>query len=86
MACKMLSVWFFVFGLFTIAASAVRAESPPDDSDHDGMPDRWEVKHGFSPKDATDGPEDADEDEYTNVEEFLNGTNPAKQDAARGKS
>jgi pectate lyase len=43
------------------------------DSDHDGMPDEWEIKNGFNPKKASDGNEDADGDGYTNVEEYLNG-------------
>jgi len=56
-----------------------RAEPPPD-SDHDAMPDAWEKKHGFNPKDPKDGPEDRDGDGYTNVEEFLNRTDPGKPD------
>jgi len=45
------------------------------DSDHDGMPDVWEIKHGFNPKRYSDGTEDADNDGYTNIEEYLNGIN-----------
>jgi hypothetical protein len=37
------------------------------------MPDVWEDSHGFNQLDASDGPEDADGDGYTNVEEYLNG-------------
>jgi hypothetical protein len=48
----------------------------PADTDGDGMPDEWEAKHHLNPKDAKDGALDADGDGYTNVEEFLNGTNP----------
>jgi hypothetical protein len=48
------------------------------DSDHDGMPDAWEVKYNLDPKDAADGARDADGDGYTNVEEYLNGTNPGE--------
>jgi hypothetical protein len=36
------------------------------------MADQWETRHGFAPESPTDGPEDADGDGYTNVEEFLN--------------
>lgn len=51
--------------------------TPPADSDHDGMPDTWETSHGLDPNDPTDGPKDSDGDGYTNLEEFLNGTNPS---------
>lgn len=48
----------------------------PVDSDADGMPDEWESKHGFNPSDPSDGPGDADQDGYTNIEEYLNNTDP----------
>lgn len=48
----------------------------PVDSDSDGMPDAWENENGLTAEDASDGSSDADGDGYTNVEEFLNGTDP----------
>ena len=54
--------------------------APPADTDRDGMPDAWEKKHGFDPNDPADGPKDRDGDGYTNVEEYLNLTDPAKAD------
>jgi pectate lyase len=48
----------------------------PADTDRDGMPDAWEKTHKLNPADPADGPADADKDGYTNLEEFLNGTNP----------
>jgi hypothetical protein len=51
------------------------AGTPCDDSDHDGMPDAWEQANGFNPN-VADGTGDLDGDGYTNLEEFLNGTNP----------
>jgi hypothetical protein len=48
----------------------------PADGDHDGMPDEWEATHALDAGDADDGATDADGDGYTNVEEWLNGTNP----------
>ncbi|UCE87085.1 MAG: pectate lyase [Deltaproteobacteria bacterium] len=50
----------------------LEAGTPCDDSDHDGMPDAFEILHRFDPQDPSDGPLDADGDGYTNVEEFLN--------------
>ncbi len=48
------------------------------DSDHDGMPDDWEKKFGLDAGNPSDGSQDADGDGYTNVEEWLNGTDPQK--------
>lgn len=42
------------------------------DTDHDGMPDEWERKHRFDPKDASDGAKDRDGDGFTNLEDWLN--------------
>ncbi len=44
---------------------------PPIDSDHDGMPDDWELKMELDPGDASDGNDDLDGDGYTNIEEYL---------------
>ena len=41
------------------------------DSDHDGMPDDWEIEMNLDPNDASDGTEDFDLDGYTNLEEYL---------------
>ena len=54
----------------------LKSAPAPADSDHDGMPDPWETSHGFDPRDASDGRADRDRDGYTNLEEFLNGTDP----------
>jgi pectate lyase len=52
------------------------AAPAPADADQDGMPDAWEAKHGLNPKDAGDAALDSDQDGYTNLEEFLNATDP----------
>ena len=44
------------------------------DSDHDGMPDEWENLHGLNPNDSSDNIQDSNNDGYTNIEEYLNGT------------
>jgi pectate lyase len=51
--------------------------TPCADSDHDGMPDAWEIAHGLNPKDPSDGPKQ-NRDGYTNLEHFLNGGSPAR--------
>jgi pectate lyase len=43
----------------------------PLDTDGDGMPDAWEIKHGLSPKTASNNA-DFDGDGSTNLEEYLN--------------
>lgn len=48
----------------------------PDDSDHDGLPDSWERKHGLNPNsppgDDSDSNGDPDGDGFTNLEDYLN--------------
>jgi hypothetical protein len=56
----------------------LEAGTPAPDTDHDGMPDDWEKSHGLDPANIADGSADADKDGYTNVEEFLNHTDPSK--------
>jgi len=53
---------------------------PPVDTDHDGIPDEWEINSGLNPKDPSDANQDADGDGYTNIEEFFNGTDPQQKD------
>jgi hypothetical protein len=50
--------------------------TPCTDSDHDGMPDPWELAHGLNPNSATDGSQ-LTSSGYTNLEVFLNGTTPS---------
>ncbi|MHC4646644.1 MAG: pectate lyase family protein [Planctomycetota bacterium] len=57
----------------------LESSPPPLDSDHDGMPDEWERRHDFNPADPADNAGDADCDGYTNIEEFINATNPNLQ-------
>jgi len=54
----------------------LKSTTPPQDTDGDGMPDDWERRHGLNPRDAADGFADKDRDGYTNIEEYLNGTDP----------
>jgi hypothetical protein len=60
-----------------------------DDTDGDALPDWWEAQYGLDPEDVDtdgdgieDGAEDEDEDNRTNREEFLAGSDPYVSDAA----
>ena len=46
------------------------------DTDGDGMPDGWESANNFNPNDPTDASQDADGDGFTNLGEYLAGTDP----------
>ena len=46
------------------------------DSDHDGLPNDWEIKHGLNPNDGKDSAADADGDGFTNLEEYESKTDP----------
>jgi hypothetical protein len=50
------------------------------DTDDDGMPDGWEVSHGFDPLNAADASQDADNDALSNLEEYLHNTDPRNAD------
>jgi pectate lyase len=51
----------------------LHSTAPPADSDHDGMPDEWEVRHSLNPHDPSDGPKvAANGGGYTNLELYLN--------------
>jgi hypothetical protein len=55
----------------------LRRGEAPQDSDGDGMPDAWEVRHGLEPNDPSDANGDLNGTGYTNIEEYLNGTDPS---------
>lgn len=50
------------------------------DNDGDGIPRWWEKQHNTSDDDPADASSDPDLDELTNLQEFLNGTDPDKID------
>jgi pectate lyase len=83
---KMISDFFNLGGEIRLASKkdtvwpALRSAAPLKDTDGDGMPDTWETQYGLNPSDASDGNKDADGDGYTNIEEYLNATDPKVRD------
>jgi hypothetical protein len=49
------------------------------DTDKDGIPDKWEKKHGLNPNDPADAKLDLNNDGYTNIEDYINGIDPTKK-------
>src|SRR6478609_7312519 len=64
-----------VFGLATSSA----ANASQRDSDHDGMPNRWELAHHLNAHRAN-ARGDADHDGLRNLAEYRHGTNPRDED------
>ena len=50
----------------------LNSETTAPDTDHDGMPDYWEIANSLDPNNASDRNGDTDGDGYTNLEEYLN--------------
>ncbi|MGC8830247.1 MAG: lamin tail domain-containing protein [Verrucomicrobiia bacterium] len=48
----------------------------PLDFDRDGIPDNWELQYGLDPLSAADAQLDYDGDGYSNLQEYIAGTNP----------
>lgn len=46
------------------------------DSDHDGIPDDYEIANGMNPNNPSDAALDSNGDGYTNLQEYLAGTDP----------
>lgn len=56
------------------------AGTSPVDTDGDGMPDDWELRYKLDPKTAAHPASDTDTDGYTDIEEYLNSTDPLVKD------
>ena len=50
----------------------IRSTPVPKDTDHDGMPDDWEIDNGLDLSNPDDQNGDLDGDGYSNLEEYLN--------------
>ncbi|MHA1945143.1 MAG: VWA domain-containing protein [Candidatus Hodarchaeales archaeon] len=74
-------------GAFTLTSDRVDQEFFIQDSDNDGMPDHWEIRHGLSSTsdigdDGSSG--DPDNDGLVNIEELEEGTYPNDPDTDNG--
>jgi AmiR/NasT family two-component response regulator len=49
-----------------------------EDFDSDGMPNGWEIDYGLNLTNGTDASGDLDSDGVTNLQEYINGTDPTK--------
>ncbi len=84
-------VLFAALAVVAISASQVASASAATDSDHDGLPNKWERNrsltkphHADSDHDGIpDGREDPDHDGLTNRQEYRAGTNPRRADSDR---
>jgi uncharacterized repeat protein (TIGR01451 family) len=60
----------------TVSWSDLETEPDLADSDDDGIHDNWEQANGLDSSDSTDANNDDDFDGFSNIEEYLAGTNP----------
>jgi Bacterial TSP3 repeat len=65
--------------LLTLATASTSSAAHVRDSDHDGMPNHWEIRHHLNPHRAN-AKGDADKDGLRNLAEFRHGTNPRSSD------
>lgn len=68
---------FGVLALFLVVVLASRNIVADEDTDQDGLPDSWEIQYfGDLSFDADDDP---DLDNFTNLEEYVGGSNPTDE-------
>ncbi len=51
-----------------------------NDWDNDGLPNDWEIQFTLNPYDPEDASKDADGDGWSNLDEYMNGTDPQNRD------
>ena len=74
-----LPIFIFSFTLLVTCGGGGGIDKKKD-SDGDGMPDWWEITYGLNPNDPADASQDSDNDGWTNLEEYQNGTDPRVAD------
>ncbi|MCD6461303.1 MAG: carboxypeptidase regulatory-like domain-containing protein, partial [Thermoplasmata archaeon] len=68
--------WTHLYGYVTEGTYVGAPSGIPDDLDGDMMPDEWETNHSLDPTWPGDAMEDTDGDGYTNIQEYMAGTDP----------
>jgi hypothetical protein len=63
-------------GLTDLEEAGLGTDRDRSDSDGDGLPDGWEAANGLDPRVEADAVSDRDWDGFSNLREFLSGTNP----------
>jgi len=58
-------------------------DSIDTDDDNDGMPDVWESNNSLDPRDPSDSDADPDDDGYTNLQEYVDDTDPQVKNIAQ---
>ncbi len=66
--------------VISFAQVGVVCPSDTTDTDNDGMPDGWEIIWGFDYASAADAGQDPDQDQLSNIDEYLNGSSPNQPD------
>jgi hypothetical protein len=55
------------------------------DTDQDGLPNEWEVRYSLDPSDSSDAQKDLDKDSYSNLDEYIGGSDPADSNSFPGQ-
>jgi hypothetical protein len=64
------------FGMLASDPATLTILGGPVDTDGDGLPDDWEIAHGFDPNTPGESELDTDSDGLNNAQEYLAGTDP----------
>jgi len=63
-------------GLADAVEPACGTDTDRADTDADTMPDGWEIDNGLNPTNTADGAAHGDDDQFSNAEEYIAGTDP----------
>lgn len=55
------------------------------DTDGDGLPNDWELRYNLDPSDVSDAQKDLDKDSYSNLDEYIGGSDPSDLNSFPGQ-